>query len=324
MSHTSRRDLSNVEVTDYAAAFFLLGDSLEDAINVCVYRLKDIQLAIAIARVYEGDHGPSLRRLLEEEVLSYAAQEGNRWLASWAFWMLNRKDMAVRALIVGLSPVILVYGTRVYIATQPATCFSRLCRAAGSSAARPPRQKKPYRGGDWAEMIRWFANCALTQTPVYNLLETPRTPEIKSQLFLTDDPALVVLYSQLRQQTLQTLRGASKVTPYAEWQFVLHSAKIYDRMGCDLLGLDLGKTHSAGDSPSQFGIGSSCAPTRAIQGRPDPCSYRRGEHLPLSPTSQLPTYRQASRGSRGPMVSTLPHTSRNRMPIRFWTASGSR
>lgn len=80
----------------------------------------------------------------------------------------------------------------------------------------------------------------LTQTPVYNLLETPRTPEIKSQLFLTDDPALVVLYSQLRQQTLQTLRGASKVTPYAEWQFVLHSAKIYDRMGCDLLGLDLG------------------------------------------------------------------------------------
>lgn len=80
-----------------------------------------------------------------------------------------------------------------------------------------------------------------TQTPVYNLLETPRTPEIKSQLFLTDDPALVVLYSQLRQQTLQTLRGASKVTPYAEWQFVLHSAKIYDRMGCDLLGLDLGE-----------------------------------------------------------------------------------
>ena len=82
---------------------------------------------------------------------------------------------------------------------------------------------------------------ARSQIPVYNLLETPRTPEIKSQLFLTDDPALVVLYSQLRQQTLQTLRGASKVTPYAEWQFVLHSAKIYDRMGCDLLGLDLGE-----------------------------------------------------------------------------------
>jgi hypothetical protein len=80
---------------------------------------------------------------------------------------------------------------------------------------------------------------------VYNLLDTPRTPEIRSRLFLTDDPALVVLYSQLRQQTVQTLRGASKVSPYTEWQFVLHSAKIYDRMGCDFLGLDLGESPSA-------------------------------------------------------------------------------
>lgn len=76
--------------------------------------------------------------------------------------------------------------------------------------------------------------------PVYALLETPYSPDIKSRLFLTDDPALVVLYSQLRQRTLLTLRGASKVTPKLEWEFVLHSAKLYDRMGCDLLGLDLG------------------------------------------------------------------------------------
>jgi hypothetical protein len=78
------------------------------------------------------------------------------------------------------------------------------------------------------------------QTPVYTLLDTPRAYDLQSKSFLTDDPALVVLYSQLRQQTLQTLHGASKVTPKAEWEFVLHSAKIYDRMGCDLLGLDLG------------------------------------------------------------------------------------
>lgn len=60
-------------------------------------------------------------------------------------------------------------------------------------------------------------------------------------MYLTDDPALVVLYSQLRQKTLQTLRGASKVTPKVEWAFVLHSARLYDRMGCDLLALDLGE-----------------------------------------------------------------------------------
>lgn len=86
--------------TEYSAAFFLLADRLQDAVNVCLNQLKDLQLAIAITRVYEGDQGPVLRKLLEEEVLSIAAQEGNRWLASWAFWMLHRRDMAVRALIV--------------------------------------------------------------------------------------------------------------------------------------------------------------------------------------------------------------------------------
>lgn len=153
-----------------------------------------MQLGIAIARVYEGDNGPVLRKLLQDEVLPLAAQEGNRWLASWAFWMLSRKDMAVRALIV---------------------------RKSGGVENEP------------SPLIFW-------QTPVYTLLDTPCSPDIRSRLFLTDDPALVVLYSQLRHQTLQTLRGASKVTPKVEWEFVLHSAKLYDRMGCDLLGLDLG------------------------------------------------------------------------------------
>lgn len=75
---------------------------------------------------------------------------------------------------------------------------------------------------------------------MYTLVETPISPGIKSRLFLTDDPSLVVLYKHLRQQTVSTLRGASKVNPKTEWEFVLHSAKLYDRMGCDLLGLDLG------------------------------------------------------------------------------------
>lgn len=79
----------------------------------------------------------------------------------------------------------------------------------------------------------------MIQTPVYTLVETPIAPNLNSKLFLTDDPALIVLYAQLRQKTLQTLRGASKVTPKVEWQFVLHNARLYDRMGCDLLGLDL-------------------------------------------------------------------------------------
>jgi hypothetical protein len=62
--------------------------------------MGDIQLAIAITRAYEGDNGPVLREILEEKLLPEAASGGNRWMASWAFWMLGRRDMAVRALIV--------------------------------------------------------------------------------------------------------------------------------------------------------------------------------------------------------------------------------
>ncbi|KAJ9149269.1 Regulator of V-ATPase in vacuolar membrane protein 1 [Pleurostoma richardsiae] len=190
---------------EYATAFFLLADQLQDAVGVCLNQLKDLQLAIAITRVYEGDQGPVLRKLLEEEVLTLAAKEGNRWLASWAFWMLHRRDMAVRALI----------------------------------------------------------------TPVYTLLETPSSGDIKSKSFLTDDPALVILYSQLRQKTLQTLRGASKVTPKVEWEFVLHNARLYDRMGCDLLGLDLVRNWEflRSDVTITPGLGGEINPLRLLKRR---------------------------------------------------------
>ncbi|TGJ86036.1 hypothetical protein E0Z10_g2719 [Xylaria hypoxylon] len=202
----------------YAAAFFLLADHLQDAVNVCLNQIKDLQLAIAIARIYEGDTGIVLKRLLENEVLTVAAQEGNRWLASWAFWMLKRRDMAVRALI----------------------------------------------------------------TPVFTLLETPASRDLKSKLFLTDDPALIVLYSQLRQQSLQTLRGASKVTPRIEWDFVIHNAGLYDRMGCDLLGLDLVRNWEFFRLPTlaQKGFsGDIVDPTKLLRRR----SSLVVQDIPLSP-----------------------------------------
>jgi len=160
---------------EYAAAFFLLAGNLQGAVDVCANQLQDLQLAIAVARVYDGDESPVLRSLLEDRVLPQAALEGNRWLATWAFWMLGRRDMAVRALI----------------------------------------------------------------SPVYTLIDTPETPNLQSRSYLSSDPALVVLYKQIRDKTLQTLKGASKISPRTEWEFVIQNARLYDRMGCDLLALDL-------------------------------------------------------------------------------------
>jgi len=90
--------------TEYAAAFFLLGGSPKDAINICLKQLNDFQLAVALARVVEGSNdGPLLQDVLTRAVLPTAFELGNRYLASWAFWLLHRRDLSVRILVV--SPI---------------------------------------------------------------------------------------------------------------------------------------------------------------------------------------------------------------------------
>jgi hypothetical protein len=163
---------------EYAASFFLLADHLQDAVSVIHNQLGDTQLAIAVARVYGGDDSPVLITFLKDKILPEAARDGNRWLATWAYWLLGRRDTAVRSLV----------------------------------------------------------------TPLSRLLSPPETPHFKSKSYLIDDPALVVLYKQLREKSLQTLRGATMIGMREEWDFVLHTANLYERMGCDVLALDLVKT----------------------------------------------------------------------------------
>lgn len=104
---------------------------------------------------------------------------------------------------------------------------------------------------------------------------------MNAKLFLTDDPALIVLYSQLRSKTLQTLRGASKVTPKVEWDFVLHNARLYDRMGCDLLGLDLVRNWEfmLPSTSIKPGLGGDVDPLKLLRRR----SSLVVQDLPMSP-----------------------------------------
>lgn len=179
---------------EYAASFFLLADHLQDAVSVIYNQLGDTQLAVAVARVYGGDDSPVLHTFLKDRILPQAARDGNRWLATWAYWLLGRRDTAVQSLI----------------------------------------------------------------TPLSRLLSPPETPNFKSKSYLTDDPALVVLYKQLREKSLQTLRGATMIGMREEWDFVLHTANLYERMGCDVLALDLVKTWEFLTPP----------PTKIAPGRP--------------------------------------------------------
>ncbi|KAK9763886.1 regulator of (H+)-ATPase in vacuolar membrane [Basidiobolus ranarum] len=88
---------------EYAAAFFLLGDRLKDAVRVCLNYLKDFQLAIAICRCYEGDDSPTLKELLRDHVLVKGFDKGNRWLVALGFWLLGEREKSFKALMMPLS-----------------------------------------------------------------------------------------------------------------------------------------------------------------------------------------------------------------------------
>lgn len=89
---------------EFAACFFLLGESLQDAVNVCVRNLQDLHLALALARIKEGrDDGPVFTSLLKTKVLPLVFENGYRWLGHWCFWMLKMRDFATSILVSPLS-----------------------------------------------------------------------------------------------------------------------------------------------------------------------------------------------------------------------------
>ncbi|XP_074603304.1 rabconnectin-3 alpha isoform X2 [Brevipalpus obovatus] len=96
---------------DHAAAFFLLGGSVWDAIEVCMNKLNDLQLAMVIVRLYEGDIEtiPSnLKRILYQEILGCEPDGSNfdierahpdPFLRSMAYWMLQDYTSALTTLL---------------------------------------------------------------------------------------------------------------------------------------------------------------------------------------------------------------------------------
>ncbi|KAG5673298.1 hypothetical protein PVAND_003358 [Polypedilum vanderplanki] len=86
---------------EHAVAFFLLAGSLNDALEVCLTKLDDLQLALIITRLYEGEHDsapPSYKKLLFEEILGCDKNGENQdidrahpdpFLRSMSLWILK-------------------------------------------------------------------------------------------------------------------------------------------------------------------------------------------------------------------------------------------
>jgi len=87
---------------EHAVGFFLLGDRLFDAVNVCIKQLKDIQLAITICRLYEGDESPVLKDLYINYLLPKAIDNNDRWLANHVFSFLNDSENTLQSIFISL------------------------------------------------------------------------------------------------------------------------------------------------------------------------------------------------------------------------------
>ncbi|XP_053611658.1 dmX-like protein 2 isoform X3 [Plodia interpunctella] len=95
---------------EHAAAFFLLGGALKDALEVLITRLGDLQLAMVVARLYESDSTlpDSLRKLLMDEILGGEIEDGeiilerahpDPFVRSMALWELKRYGDALDTLL---------------------------------------------------------------------------------------------------------------------------------------------------------------------------------------------------------------------------------
>lgn len=96
---------------EHAVAFFLLANSLNDAVEVCLTKLDDLQLALVITRLYEGEHDatpPNYKKLLYEEVLGCDSDGNNQdisrahpdpFLRSMALWLLKDYSGSLNTLL---------------------------------------------------------------------------------------------------------------------------------------------------------------------------------------------------------------------------------
>uniref|UniRef100_A0A3P9LQA5 Dmx like 1 n=1 Tax=Oryzias latipes TaxID=8090 RepID=A0A3P9LQA5_ORYLA len=89
----------------HSAAFFLLAGSLKDAVEVCLEKMQDLQLALVISRLYESEFETSstYKKILQRHVLGQDKQiptHPDPFLRSIAYWVLEDYSRALDTLIV--------------------------------------------------------------------------------------------------------------------------------------------------------------------------------------------------------------------------------
>ncbi|XP_068560082.1 dmX-like protein 1 isoform X1 [Cebidichthys violaceus] len=88
----------------HSAAFFLLAGSLKDAVEVCIDKMQDLQLALVISRLYESEFetASTYKKILQRHVLGQDKQiqaHKDPFLRSMAHWVLEDYSRALDSLL---------------------------------------------------------------------------------------------------------------------------------------------------------------------------------------------------------------------------------
>ncbi|XP_047448756.1 dmX-like protein 1 [Mugil cephalus] len=88
----------------HSAAFFLLAGSLKDAVEVCLEKMQDLQLALVISRLYESEFetASTYKKILQRHVLGQDKQipaHQDPFLRSVAHWVLEDYSKALDTLL---------------------------------------------------------------------------------------------------------------------------------------------------------------------------------------------------------------------------------
>ncbi len=67
-------------------AFFILAGKIKDALMVAIERMKDLNLAVLICWLVEGDDSPNLKDILEKHFIYEGKTCDDPWLVSMAHW----------------------------------------------------------------------------------------------------------------------------------------------------------------------------------------------------------------------------------------------
>ncbi|XP_053557561.1 dmX-like protein 1 isoform X2 [Bombina bombina] len=95
---------------EHSAAFFLLSGSLKDAVEVCIEKLHDIQLALVLSRLYESEFEKSAvyKSILQKRVLgiessgkepNLSSMHADPFVRSMAYWVLEDYTQALETLL---------------------------------------------------------------------------------------------------------------------------------------------------------------------------------------------------------------------------------